>query len=176
MKVLNIYFGKGVCMMKMPEILKDKKVRTICYGILLSFVCQIYISPFTYSSYVVSLGTPVLNMLLLFQPNLPVFLLTLVMTVSASFLRGFIGMTAGGLAFSDKFLPALIYYGLYCIMLNSCFRFLKKYGKFQLMAGMIFCDFAANTLQLMLMGHIEGAAVVDSALVAVIRGLLVWGI
>ncbi len=157
------------------EILRNKDHRAWSYGVLLGLLCQIYISPFAYSRYVVSLGTPVLSALLLFQPQLPVFPLTLVMTVTASLLRGCIGMWDLGQPFSDRFVPALIYYGIYSILLSSSFSFLKEYGKSRLMAGMIFFDFLANSLQLALMGHIEGEAVIDSALVAVIRGLLVWG-
>lgn len=160
----------------MPELLKNKKVRAVCYGILLSLICQIYISPFAYPSYVVSLGTPALNALLLFVPDLPVFLLTIVMASSASLLRGAIGVSASGLAFTDMFIPALIYYGLYCLMLSAAFKILKEQKKFRLMLGMIFCDFAANTLQLILIGHMEGEAVIDAALVSVIRGLLVWAV
>lgn len=158
----------------MSELLKNKKVRVLCYGIFLSLICQIYISPFGYSSYVVSLGTPVLNALLLFQPDLPVFFLTAVMTVFASILRGIIGVSVGGLPFNEMFFPAIIYYGLYSLMLTLLFRVLKSRARLQLMAGMIVCDFAANTLQLILMGHVEGSAVINAALVAVIRGALVW--
>lgn len=160
----------------LPEILKNKKVRAICYGLLLSLICQIYISPFAYPSYVVSLGTPALNALLLFVPDLPVFLLTIVMAASASFLRGVIGVSTSGLAFTDMFIPALIYYVLYSLMLSGTFKILKEQKKFRLMLGMIFCDFAANALQLILIGHMEGEAVIDAALVSVIRGILVWAI
>ena len=152
---------------------KNNRLRTVLYGILLGFVCQIYIAPFAYSNHVVSLGTPVLSALLLFQPELPVFPLSLVMAGTACLLRGCIG-AAGGRAFMDMFLPALFYYGGYSLLLGICFKLLKRYGRARLMAGMIFCDFAANTIQLALMGHIEGKAVVDSVLIAVIRGLFVW--
>ena len=152
---------------------KNNRLRTVLYGILLGFVCQIYIAPFAYSNHVVSLGTPVLSALLLFQPELPVFPLSLVMAGTACLLRGCIG-AAGGRAFMDMFLPALFYYGSYSLLLGICFKLLKRYGRARLMAGMIFCDFAANTIQLALMGHIEGKAVVDSVLIAVIRGLFVW--
>lgn len=160
----------------MSELLKNKKVRALCYGILLSLICQIYIAPFGYSSYVVSLGTPVLNALLLFQPGLPIFLLTAFMAALASLLRGFFGMYVSGLAFTEMFIPALIYYGLYSLMLTLLFRVVKDQAKFKLMMGMILSDFAANTLQLILMGHVEGEAVIDAALVSVIRGALVWAV
>ena len=165
--------GWGENMGKLGEAFKNRRLKTAGYGIMLGLVCQIYIAPFAYSNHVVSLGTPVLSALLLFQPELPVFPLSLVMSVTACVLRGLIG-AAGGMVFSEMFLPALFYYGSYSLLLGCCFKLLKRYGKARLMAGMIFCDFAANTIQLAFMGHIEGEAVVNSVLVAVIRGLLVW--
>lgn len=161
-------------MTSIPGILKNKRIRAVCYGILLGLICQVYIAPFTYSSYVVSLGTPVLTALILFQPSIPVIPLTFSMTVTACLLRGTIGSAAGRTAFTDMFIPAVFYYGTYSVLLCLCVRLLKRHGKSRLMAGMIFCDFAANALQLVLMGHADGEAVVDSALVAVIRGVLVW--
>ena len=161
-------------MTSIPGILKNKRIRAVCYGILLGLVCQIYIAPFAYSSYVVSLGTPVLTALLLFYPSICVIPLTFSMTVTACLLRGVIGAAAGKTTFSDMFIPAVFYYGVYSLILCICVRLFRERGKSKLMAGMIFCDFAANAVQLVLMGHVDGAAVVDSALVAVIRGVLVW--
>lgn len=161
-------------MTSIPGILKNKRIRAVCYGILLGLVCQIYIAPFAYSSYVVSLGTPVLTALLLFYPSICVIPLTFSMTVTACLLRGVIGAATGKTTFSDMFIPAVFYYGVYSLILCICVRLFRDRGKSKLMAGMIFCDFAANAVQLVLMGHVDGAAVVDSALVAVIRGVLVW--
>ncbi len=155
---------------------KNQYYRAVYYGVLLGLLCQIYISPFAYSRYVVSLGTPVLSALLLFQPNLPIMPLMLVMTTVASVFRGLIGVWMHDFAFTDKFIPALIYYGIYSVLLSASFSILNRKGKFRLMAGMIFCDFAANSLQLVLMGHMEEQAILDAALVAVVRGLFVWGI
>lgn len=160
-------------MKQRKDILKKLWVRILIYGILLGLLCQVYISPFVYSSYVVSLGTPAVNTLLLFQPGLPVFPLLGVMSAAACMLRGAVGAAGGG-GFFEMFLPALFYYGTYCILVSVWFRICRHDRKFRLMAGMIVCDFAANTVQLALMGHPEGKAVVYSALISVIRGVLVW--
>ena len=129
--------AQGEKMGKLRDVFfKNNRLRTVLYGILLGFVCQIYIAPFAYSNHVVSLGTPVLSALLLFQPELPVFPLSLVMAGTACLLRGCIG-AAGGRAFMDMFLPALFYYGSYSLLLGICFKLLKRYGRARLMAGMI---------------------------------------
>lgn len=155
------------------EIQKRKNLRIICFGILLGLVCQIYISPFGYSRYVVSLGTPALNTLLLFQPNLPVSPLMSIMTVTACLLRGLTGAAGGG-TFGEMFIPALLYYGIYTLLLILGLRLLKERKRSHMMLCMIFCDFAANSLQLAFMGHADGEAVLYSAAVAVIRGIFVW--
>lgn len=148
--------------------------RPVCYGLLLGLVCQIYISPFGYSRYVVSLGTPALYIFLLLKPHLPVGPLMTVMTVAASLLRGFFGEFGRGLPFKEMSVPAFLYYGLLTLLLTIGFRLLKSRRKYQMMLCMIFCDFAANALQLAFLGHAESTALLDSAAVAVIRGIFVW--
>lgn len=160
-------------MKPMREIFHKQWFRIICYGGLLGLICQVYISPFAYASYVVSLGTPAVNTLLLFQPELPVFPLLAIMSVIACLLRGAVG-AIGGMGFLDMFLPALFYYGSYSILLSVWFKLCRHDNKFRLMMGMIFCDFAANTIQLALLGHPEGKAIVYSAVISVVRGVLVW--
>lgn len=160
-------------MKRAADIFRKKWVRILCYGILLGLLCQIYISPFTYTSYVVSLGTPAVNALLLFQPELPVFSLMAVMSAVACLLRGTLG-EVGNAGFMAMFLPALFYYGIYSILVSIWFRICSHSQKFGLMMGMIFCDCVANSIQLALMGHPEGKAVVYSVLISVIRGVFVW--
>ena len=72
------------------------------------------------------------------------------------------------------FLPALFYYGIYSILVSILFRIFNHARKFHLMMGMIVCDCAANAVQLALMGHPEGKAVIYSVLISVIRGAFVW--
>lgn len=158
---------------RLLEIFRKQWVRVICYGILLGLLCQVYISPFAYTSYVISLGTPAVNALLLFQPEFPVFPLMSVMSAVACLLRGAVGVTSGA-GFMEMFLPAVFYYMTYSILVSIWFKMCSHKQKFRLMMGMIFCDFAANSIQLALMGHPEGKAIVYSVLIAVIRGLLVW--
>ena len=123
------------------------------YGLLLGLVCQIYISPFGYSGYVISLGTPALNTLLLLKSKLPVGRLTAVMTFSACLLRGLTGVIGHQMPFGKMFIPALLYYGIYSILLVVSLRFLKKQQKSRMMIAMTACDFAANLLQLVFLGH-----------------------
>lgn len=147
---------------------KNKQIRAICYGVLLGVVCQLHITPFTYSNYVVSLGTPVLSMLLLFQPTVPIVPLTLTMTVIACFLRGIIGV-AGGAVFSTAFIPAFFYYAPYSILLCCLLRIVIKSRKAGLMTVLIGVDFIANALQLLLLGHADSDAVLKAMAVAVLR-------
>lgn len=72
------------------------------------------------------------------------------------------------------FLPALFYYGIYSILVSILYRIFNHKWKFRLMMGMIVCDCAANAVQLALMGHPEGKAVIYSVLISVIRGAFVW--
>lgn len=160
-------------MRKAAKWFQKQWVRVICYGILLGLLCQVYISPFTYTSYVVSLGTPAVNTLLLFQPKLPVLPLMAVMSAVACLLRGAVG-AAGNMGFMSMFLPALFYYGIYTVLVSIWFKICSHSQKFRLMMGMIFCDCAANAVQLALMGHPEGKAVVYSVLISATRGIFVW--
>ncbi len=160
-------------MRKAAKWFQKQWVRVICYGILLGLLCQVYISPFTYTSYVVSLGTPAVNTLLLFQPKLPVLPLMAVMSAVACLLRGAVG-AAGDVGFMSMFLPALFYYGIYTVLVSIWFKICSHSQKFRLMMGMIFCDCAANAVQLALMGHPEGKAVVYSVLISATRGIFVW--
>ena len=161
-------------MERILELLKNQKLRAVCYGLLLGLVCQLHLAPFAYYSYVVSLGTPVLNILLLFQPQLPVPLLTGVMTGVACLLRGFLGLQAGAADFWEMAVPALYYYVSYSILLSLSLSKLRGHSKARQMTAMIICDFLANGLQLGLMGHPEAMAVWDAALVSLVRGTLVW--
>lgn len=155
------------------DFFRRQWVRVICYGIVLGLLCQVYISPFSYTSYVISLGTPAVNALLLFQPEFPVFPLMSVMSAIACLFRGAAGVTLG-IGFQEMFLPAVFYYGMYSVLVSLWFKLCPQGKRFRLMLGMIFCDFAANAIQLALMGHPEGRAIVYSVLIAVIRGVLVW--
>lgn len=165
--------GGGRMTRHIRDLFKKQWFRILCYGLLLGLLCQVYISPFTYTSYVVSLGTPAVNTLLLFQPEFPVLPLMTVMSVTACLLRGSVG-AAGDAGFMSMFLPALFYYGIYSILMSIWFYISNHSQKFRLMMGMIFCDCAANAVQLALMGHPEGKAVIYSVLIAVIRGAFVW--
>ncbi|MBU3878556.1 sensor histidine kinase [Faecalicatena sp. AGMB00832] len=158
---------------KTRDLFKNRWVRIVCYGLLLGLLCQVYISPFAYTSYVVSLGTPAVNALLLFQPELPVLPLLSIMSAVACLLRGTVG-AVGNTGFMSMFLPALFYYGIYSILVSILFRIFNHARKFHLMMGMIVCDCAANAVQLALMGHPEGKAVIYSVLISVIRGAFVW--
>lgn len=161
-------------MARFLELWKNQKLRAVCCGLLLGLVCQLHLAPFAYYSYVVSMGTPVLNILLLFQPQIPVPLLTGVMTGVACLLRGILGLQAGAANFWEKAVPALYYYVSYSILLSISLLWLRTRGKGRRMVAMIFCDFVANTLQLTLLGHLEAIAVWDAALVSLVRGVLVW--
>lgn len=161
-------------MARFLELWKNQKLRAVSCGLLLGLVCQLHLAPFAYYSYVVSLGTPVLNILLLFQPQIPVALLTAVMTGEACLLRGILGLQAGAADFWELAVPALYYYVSYSVLLSISFWRLHSRGKSWKMAAMICCDFLANTLQLMLLGHLEAEAVWDAALVSLGRGVLVW--
>lgn len=156
------------------RVFRNRRVRTVCYGILLGMICQLYIAHFGYDSHVVSLGTPVLNALLLFQPELSVFPLMTVMSATACVLRGIHGVVLDGNGFGAMFLPAFYYYGIYTALLSIFCFYVRGGRKAFLMLGMVFCDFAANAVQLACMGHAEGQAVLYSMVIAVVRGVLVW--
>ncbi len=156
------------------KLQKNQQIRVLLYGLLLGLVCQIYISPFGYSGYVISLGTPALNTLLLLKSKLPAGRLTAVMTFSACLLRGLTGVIGHQMSFGRMFIPALLYYGIYSILLVVSLRFLKKQQKSRMMIAMTVCDFAANLLQLVFLGHTGSESVVYSAAVAVLRGIFVW--
>ena len=116
-------------MERILELLKNQKLRAVCYGLLLGLVCQLHLAPFAYYSYVVSLGTPVLNILFLFQPQLPVPLLTGVMTGGACLLRGFLGLQAGAADFWEMAVPALYYYVSYSILLSLSLSKMRGHSK-----------------------------------------------
>lgn len=158
----------------LSKLQKNQQIRVLGYGLLLGLVCQIYISPFGYSGYVISLGTPALNTLLLLKSKLPAGRLLAVMTLSACLLRGLTGVIGHQMTFLKMFVPALLYYGIYSVLLVFSLCFLKKQKKSLMMLCMITCDFAANLLQLIFLGHTGSDTVLYSAAVAVIRGIFVW--